>query len=77
MGVIHFECLKEWVTSKRKVIETPSSTTYVWRNLHCELCQVKYQDVLRGYDNLRLIEITPPDSGQYVILESFQKHEDV
>lgn len=42
MSHIHLECLREWLNSKKTMKEGPSVTTYCWKNLQCELCQVRF-----------------------------------
>ena len=42
MGLIHVECLKEWLKGKKiqRIGETVS--TYFWKNLECELCKTRF-----------------------------------
>ena len=44
MRYLHVSCIKEWIKSKCRIIETQHCKTYVWENLFCELCKEKYPD---------------------------------
>jgi E3 ubiquitin-protein ligase DOA10 len=39
MGLIHLECLKEWLKSKKIQRRGEIVSTYFWKNLECELCK--------------------------------------
>lgn len=74
--VIHFLCLKTWLSRKEivKVTGEDQVITYSWRAFHCELCKGKYSDNIPN-PNLKgewvsLFEISKP-LNNYMILESF------
>ena len=46
MGLIHIDCLREWLTNKRQRRVGDYVTTYCWKNLDCELCNAKFPNVL-------------------------------
>jgi len=39
MGLIHLECLKEWLKGKKVQRQGEVVSTYFWKNLECELCK--------------------------------------
>ena len=39
MGLIHLDCLKEWLKSKKIQRIGEIVSTYFWKNLECELCK--------------------------------------
>jgi hypothetical protein len=44
MSLVHVECLQKWFTSKVATRESPSSSSYSWKSLHCELCKFDYPE---------------------------------
>ena len=42
MSHIHLECLREWLNSKRSKKITDNVSTYCWKALQCELCNVRF-----------------------------------
>lgn len=42
MRMIHLECLREWLNSKKSQKEGPIVKTYCWKAIECELCKVKF-----------------------------------
>ena len=39
MGLIHLDCLKEWLRGKKIQRLGQVVSTYFWKNLECELCK--------------------------------------
>ena len=46
MKHIHFECLQEWLESKKHMKETPEVNSYIWKGLECEICKTPYDDMV-------------------------------
>lgn len=42
MRMIHLECLREWLNSKRTQKDGDQVVTYCWKAIECELCQVRF-----------------------------------
>lgn len=42
MGLIHLECLREWLKSKKIQRIGEVVSTYFWKNLECELCKERF-----------------------------------
>ncbi|CAI2376075.1 unnamed protein product [Moneuplotes crassus] len=72
---MHVSCLREWIKSKCKISEKDYCTTYIWENLFCELCKIKYPDNVIKKKRIQIVEFEIPDQDEYVLLESFQRHE--
>ncbi len=47
-GLIHIDCLREWVNTQRK-IKTHSEKTieYQWKVVSCEICKVPFPQTLQ------------------------------
>ena len=58
MGLIHLECLKEWLKSKKIQRIGEIVSTYFWKNLECELCKERFP-----------VDIQLPDGRQFRILD--------
>jgi E3 ubiquitin-protein ligase DOA10 len=41
MGLIHLECIREWLKNKKIFRQGEVVSTYFWKNLECELCKEK------------------------------------
>lgn len=39
MGLIHLNCLKEWIKNKKIQRLGETVSTFFWKNLECELCK--------------------------------------
>jgi hypothetical protein len=77
MRYIHLKCLQEYIKVKCKIISNEHCTTYIWENLFCEICKEKYPDFLvRKHRRIKILEFSLPEEGPYIMLESFQKHDD-
>ena len=42
IGLIHLECLREWLMSKKIQRLGEIVSTYFWKNLECELCKERF-----------------------------------
>lgn len=42
MRMIHLECLREWLNSKKTEKEGDGVVTYCWKAIECELCQERF-----------------------------------
>ena len=72
---IHYECLKEYISTKLKIIENEKSTvkTYNCNKFNCELCISSYLLIFRltVFNKIyELIDLTMPSELDYIILES-------
>ena len=58
MGVIHLECLREWLKGKKIQRTGETVSTFFWKNLECELCKERFP-----------VEIELPDGRNHLILD--------
>lgn len=73
MKYIHLSCLRKWLLSKMSVKQTGCSISYSWKQLACELCQVKLPASIKiNNKKFDLVEITKPETP-YVVLEDLRK----
>ena len=81
MGLIHLECLREWLKSKKiqRVAETVS--TFFWKNLECELCKEKLpiEFELRNKQTVLILDYDlpvylPEDKPYFITLESISSN---
>lgn len=42
MSLVHINCLRMWLQSKRETRETPTTSSFQWTLIRCELCQFLY-----------------------------------
>ena len=71
---VHANCMKAWYHSKMLTRTTLNVSTYTIKGLECELCKTKLPLTL--YHNglaVELVNITRPESGSYIELESIQE----
>lgn len=47
MGNIHIDCLRQWLSRKENVKNTPNCISYTWKAYHCELCKHEYNDKIK------------------------------
>jgi hypothetical protein len=47
MKYIHLNCLQDWLNSRMITKETPSTKTYFWKNLECELCKTAFPNYVK------------------------------
>ena len=71
MSSIHIACLENWLNSKRSYKENEHVKTYCWKALECELCKLKFPDVIQGKNgkNIDIMSYDKPEND-YIILES-------
>ena len=43
VGHVHLHCLRQWLDSKKKKLETNQVNSYIWKDLVCEICHSNYQ----------------------------------
>ncbi|CAI2386840.1 unnamed protein product [Moneuplotes crassus] len=69
---IHLDCLKKWLDSKIHTKLTEFTFSYNWKNLVCELCGMRLKDnyIINGKETY-VLDYLRPDSGCYMILESY------
>lgn len=72
MSSIHYECLKTWLHGKVHYKETERVNSYNWKFLECELCKTRLKDMfIHKGKELHVLQYLRPDSGHYMVLESF------
>lgn len=72
MKYIHYQWLKGWIDSKKKVKSAMHLTSYYWKDIRCELCHEKYPDMITvKYRNMKLIDYHVPKGSPYVVLETY------
>ncbi len=72
MKLIHIDCLREWLKSKRSYKESFAVNTYCWKAVECELCKWQFPEIISTPDNKRSISLytfEKPDND-YLVLES-------
>jgi hypothetical protein len=68
MKYIHLNCLQDWLNSRMITKETPSTKTYFWKNLECELCKTPFENQMKG-KLFQIMDFERPDDD-YLIMES-------
>ena len=64
--------MKQWIESKLHKKEADHTYSYNWKNLFCEICKDKFHNSYYHKDNrFYLLNHLRPESGNYIILESF------
>ena len=72
----HYSCLKNWLKGKVTRESLGSVSTYIWKELKCELCKVSLPELFEFKGKLlSLLEISYPDTP-YLILEDLKDDED-
>lgn len=72
----HYTCLKNWLKGKVTRESLGSVSTYVWKELKCEICNVNLPELFEFKGKLlSLLEIEYPDTP-YLVLEEFKDEED-
>ena len=80
---MHYQCLKEWVKTKRSQKEHAHLSSYYFRQFECEICKTPYPYVFKAHGKkYNLIEVPVVQTilnkvpnnqnrtGDYIILES-------
>jgi E3 ubiquitin-protein ligase DOA10 len=53
VGLIHYQCLKNWISSQKQMKEYASDvTSYYWKKFECEICKQPYPYIFKSKDNL-------------------------
>ena len=82
MGLIHLDCLKEWLKAKKVQRQGEIVSTFFWKNLECELCKQRLPVEFELGENKvlhQILEYDLPvyDAGEepeYIILESISSN---
>lgn len=74
LRLIHMDCLKEWLVSKKQEQYHDGVFSYFWEELSCELCKsgLQLQKVTKGDSQtlFYMLSIPLPASRQFCVLES-------
>ena len=74
VGLIHFECLKRWLSSKRMAKDNGhNSASYYYKTFECEICKFAYPYIFRvpSGEKYNLIDDIPiPEVDNLLVLES-------
>lgn len=73
VGLIHFECLKNWIRTQRHTKEYGENvTSYYWKKFECEICKTSYPYIFKRRNVLfKLIDIQEPaETASFILLES-------
>ena len=58
---VHYECLKEWLRTKRSTKEQPFLNSYYFKQFECEICKTSYPYVFKANGRkYNLIDIEKP-----------------
>lgn len=81
MGLIHLECLKEWLKSKKIQRRGEIVSTYFWKNLECELCKQRFpiEIELKNKQKVAVLDYDLPayeadEQPYYITLESISSN---
>lgn len=76
MGCIHFNCLFNWLESRKQVVEQKNFKTFVWKAFECEICKAAYPLQMKARSeegncllSFDLIKYQRP-KGDFMVLES-------
>jgi hypothetical protein len=73
---IHYTCLKHWLKGKVTRESLGSVSTYIWKELKCELCKEQLPEIFEYKGKmLSLLEISYPQSP-YLILEDLKDEDE-
>jgi hypothetical protein len=71
VGFIHFNCLKNWLSTKLQKKENDSLISMYWKTFECEICKSAYPYLFKVDKKVyKLVDIQQPKSGHYLVLES-------
>ena len=72
MKYIHLKCLKQWINTRScvKIESNEIYSTYIVKQVECELCKMKYPDFVNHKGKLYEILEIENDYESYMILES-------
>ena len=73
-GLIHVNCLKSWITSKRvHKVFNEFTEMYTWKTVNWEICNTPYPfKICFNNKNVSLLEYEEPNN-RYIIFETFMK----
>ena len=81
MGLIHIECLKEWLKGKKIQRLGEAVSTYFWKNLECELCKTRFpvEIELKNKQKVAILDYEIPvyqhdEQPHYITLESISSN---
>ena len=81
MGLIHLDCLKEWLKIKKIQRQGEVVSTFFWKNLECELCKQRFpiEIELNNKEKHAILEYDLPiyEAGEqphYIVLESISSN---
>lgn len=81
MGLIHLECLKEWLKGKKIQRQGEIVSTYFWKNLECELCKQRFpiEIELKSKQKVAILDYELPvyeadEAPHYITLESISSN---
>lgn len=81
MGLIHLECLREWLKSKKIQRRGEIVSTYFWKNLECELCKQRFpiEIELKNKTKVNVLDYDLPaydadEQPHYITLESISSN---
>jgi len=53
VGLIHYECLKNWIATQKQTKEYGTNViSYFWKKFECEICKQSYPYIFRNKDKL-------------------------
>mmetsp|Transcript_31895 Transcript_31895/g.31157 ORF Transcript_31895/g.31157 Transcript_31895/m.31157 type:complete len:118 (-) Transcript_31895:471-824(-) len=71
VGFIHYQCLKNWLSSKMVQKESNELTSMYWKNFECEICKKAYPYLFKVDQAIyKLVDVQKPKSGHYMVIES-------
>ena len=81
MGLIHLQCLREWLRQRKIQRQGEVVSTYFWKQLECELCKHRLPIEIELKANLKhqileyeLPVFQPGEEHQYIVLESISSN---
>ena len=81
MGLIHLDCLKEWLKGKKIQRQGEIVSTYFWKNLECELCKQRFpiEIELKNKQKVAILDYELPvyeadEQPHYITLESISSN---
>jgi hypothetical protein len=75
MRYIHFQCLKQWIDSRKNMKNQPGIYSLIWKNFDCEICKTPYPySFIYQTKRWNLHEPYRPEDKavKYIVLESMK-----
>jgi len=66
---VHYQCLKEWLNSKRQVKEYSTVATLMYKIFECELCKTPYPLFFKVGNRKYSLVDSPKRTGSYLTLD--------